>query len=131
MNPVSVYANSIGTANITATVTLSNGQTATGTKKITVTSNASYSVSASVYVESSGYSLGDEDDKGKDSIIEQIDAKLGTKYCTYVWFDSTEHAKGDLDAYKSGVSHSTTDRYDVDDERVPLLEEEPKVTYSR
>lgn len=115
MNPVSVYANSIGTANITATVTLSNGQTATGTKKITVTSNASYSVSASVYVESSGYSLGDEDDKGKDSIIEQIDAKLGTKYCTYVWFDSTEHAKGDLDAYKSGVSHSTTDRYDVDD----------------
>lgn len=114
-NPVSVYANSIGTANITATVTLSNGQTATATKKITVTSNASYSVSASVYVESSGYSLGDEDDKGKDSIIEQIDAKLGSKYCTYVWFDSTEHAKGDLDAYKSGVSHSTTDRYDVDD----------------
>lgn len=114
-NPVTVYANSVGTTMVTATVTLSNGQTATVSKEIKVQSGANYSIGASVYVESSGYSLGDEDDKGKDSIIEQIDAKLGARYCRYIWFDTTEHAKGDLDAYKSGASHSTTDRYDVDD----------------
>lgn len=112
---VSVYANSVGSTIVTATVTLSNGQTVTASETITVKSGANYSVSASVYVESSGYSLGDEDDKGKDSIIEQIDARLGSRYCRYIWFDTTEHAKGDLDAYKSGTSHSTPDRYDVDD----------------
>ena len=94
---------------------MSDGTKASVSQVITVKSGANYSIGASVYVESSGYSLGDEDDKGKDSIIEQIDAKLGSRYCRYIWFDNTEHAKGDLDAYKSGTSHSTPDRYDVDD----------------
>ena len=114
-NTVAVYANSVGTATVTADVILSDGTKASVSQVITVKSGANYSIGASVYVESSGYSLGDEDDKGKDSIIEQIDAKLGSRYCRYIWFDNTEHAKGDLDAYKSGTSHSTPDRYDVDD----------------
>ena len=114
-NTVAVYANSVGTATVTADVILSDGTKASVSQVITVKSGANYSIGASVYVESSGYSLGDEDDKGKDSIIEQIDAKLGSRYCRYIWFDNTEHAKGDLDAYKSGTSHSTSDRYDVDD----------------
>jgi len=115
-NSVAVYANSVGTTTVTATVYLTNNQTATVTQPITVKSGANYSIGASVYVESSGYSLGDEDDKGKDSIIEQIDAKLGSsRYCKYVWFDTTSHTKGDLDAYKSGSGHPTNDRYDADD----------------
>lgn len=111
---VNVYATSVGSTTVTANVTLSNGQTASASVPIKVQSGANYSVSASVYVESSGYSLGDEDDKGKDSIIEQIDAKLGARYCKYVWFDTTTHAKGDLDAYKD-TSHTTNKRYDVDE----------------
>lgn len=113
---VAVYANSVGTATVTADVTLSDGTKASASQVITVKSGANYSVSASVYVESSGYSLGDEDDKGKDSIIEQIDAKLGSsRYCKYVWFDTTSHTKGDLDAYKAGSGHTTNDRYDADE----------------
>lgn len=113
---VAVYANSVGTATVTADVILSDGTKASVSQVITVKSGANYSIGASVYVESSGYSLGDEDDKGKDSIIEQIDAKLGSsRYCKYVWFDTTSHTKGDLDAYKSGSGHPTNDRYDADD----------------
>lgn len=111
---VAVYANSVGTATVTADVILSDGTKASVSQVITVKSGANYSVAASVYVESSGYSLGDEDDKGKDSIIEQIDAKLGARYCKYVWFDTTSHTKGDLDAYK-GTNHTTNNRYDVDE----------------
>lgn len=107
-----VTAYGTGSTKIKASVTYN---TKTYYDEYTIKVSSQYAVSASVYVESSGYSLGDEDDKGKDSIIEQIDAKLGTKYCTYVWFDTTSHSKGDLDAYKAGSSHTTNNRYDVDE----------------
>lgn len=113
---LSVYAASVGTTDVSVSLRLSNGQTATASQKITVASTANFSISASVFEDSAGYALGDDDDKGKDSIIDQIDAKLGSsRYCEYIWFDTTTHTKGDLDAYKSNSSHSTNTAYTVDE----------------
>ena len=47
-----------------------------------------YSVSASVYADSSGYALGETDDLGKASIISQINSKLGTKSINRISFAS-------------------------------------------
>lgn len=113
-NEIWVSAESTGTSTVTADVTLTGNYKTRVTQNISVNSNA-ISVSASVFVDSAGYALGDEDDKGKDSIIEQIDDKLGSRYCEYIWFDTTHHTNGDLDAYKENKHDNDRYRYDVDD----------------
>lgn len=106
-----VVAYGTGTATISASVEW-NSKTYTADFPVTVSSD--YSVSVSVYVDSSGYALGDEDDKGKDSIIEQIEDKLpSSRRIENVWFDDVEHKCGDLDADESNSKHSNEYAYSL------------------
>ena len=106
-----VVAYGTGKARISASVEW-NSKTYTANFPVTVSSD--YSVSVSVYVDSSGYALGDEDDKGKDSIIEQIEDKLpSSRRIENVWFDDVEHKCGDLDADESNSKHSNEYAYSL------------------
>lgn len=108
-----VIAYGAGTAKISAKVTY-DGKTYQDAFTVTVSSD--YSVSVSVAVDSAGYALGDTDDKGGKSIIDQIGNKLpSTRYIENIWFDEITDKYGDLDATRSNSSHGSSYSYSEDD----------------
>lgn len=95
----------------TATVSIYDGNVRLGSVKVTVKGTSDYSIKASVAAGSSGYALGDDDDAGKDSIIDQINSKLRSREnIEYIWFTSVKDSDGELDATR-GTAGSKSSRY--------------------
>ena len=76
------------------------------------------SVDATVYNTSTGYALGDEDDEGDTSVVDQIwdaidDLTDGARELRYVEFTSVSHSHGDLDASKGKAYYYDDNLEDV------------------
>lgn len=98
-----------GEYNGTATVYIYDGRTPLGSVTVEVKGTSGYSIKASVSADSSGYALGDDDDAGNDSIIDQINSKLRSKEnIEYIWFLSVDHTKGELDASRGSAGGKST-----------------------
>lgn len=121
---ITVYPVSKGTATIKASLTV-DGTTYSDTCTIKVSYSTEIEAEAMVYNTNPGYGLGEVDDDGEDSVIDQIydavrsvSGKRESLY--YVTFDTVRvSGKGELDA-------STKDEYyydedDAEDERGELL----------
>lgn len=121
---ITVYPVSKGTATIKASLTV-DGTTYSDTCTIKVSYSTEIEAEAMVYNTNPGYGLGEVDDDGEDSVIDQIydavrsvSGKRDSLY--YVTFDTVRvSGKGELDA-------STKDEYyydedDAEDERGELL----------
>ena len=104
-----IYGEYNGTATVSIYDRTVTSRNLLGSVTVEVKGTSGYSIKASVSADSSGYALGDDDDAGKDSIIDQINSQLRSRErIEDIWFLSVDHKNGELTADKGSAGSSRT-----------------------
>ncbi len=106
---VTVYGEYSGKATISIYDGSVSSRNLLGTTTVTVKGSSGYNIKVSVSADSNGYALGDDDDAGKDSVIDQINSQLRSReYIDYIWFQSVKHDDGELTATRGNAGNKAT-----------------------